>query len=451
MSSPESLNEMQSAARAEAIPLPRRGPVSVPQPVRNAARMIALACCCGLLSGIAAMCLALTLRWIQHVAYGYSLSAVIGPESFVQGVSDAAPLRRFFVLCVCGLVAGVGWCGLARYGRRLVSVRAATDQNSMPVAETVLHAVLQVVTVALGSPLGREVAPRELGALLAQRFAAGFDLDPDQYRLLLSCGAGAGLAAVYNVPVAATVFIMEVMMRQARWAFLWPAAAATFTAAVVASFGLGDEFQYTLPAYPLTWTLIGMGMLMGPVFGTLGFTFRRVMAKASFDAATDFSGVIRSLGAFAFIGMLAMKVPEVLGNGKGPAELAFNEHIAPMAVLSLLTIKLTAIALSLRVGAKGGLLTPGLSIGALLGLLLGSWLSAWFPGVEGGALALIGAAAFLSSSMTMPLTAVCLVMEFTDAPLSLVLPIALAAAGSELARRWFDRLANPTQTVTVAS
>src|SRR5690606_4455495 len=144
------------------------------------------------------------------------------------------PLRRFMILCVCGLVAGFGWYVLGRYGRRLVSVRAATDQSPMPIVETVLHALLQIVTVALGSPLGREVAPREIGALMAQRIAAGHDLSAHQYKLLLSCGAGAGLAAVYDVPVAATVFIMEVMMREIRISSLWTAAVATLTAAMVA-------------------------------------------------------------------------------------------------------------------------------------------------------------------------------------------------------------------------
>lgn len=451
MSSPDIANEIEPAVFGETMPLTGRGLDRLRQAVRNTVRMTVFAFCCGVLSGIGGMCLALALHWIQHLAYGYSLNAIIGSESFLQGVSDAAPLRRFVVLCTCGLVAGFGWCGLARYGRRLVSIRAATDQTLMPVSETIVNALLQVFTVALGSPLGREVAPREIGALLAQRFVAGYGLNTCQYRLFLSCGAGAGLAAVYDVPIAATVFIVEVMMRETRLTALWPAAVASFTAALVARSGLGNEFQYTVPAYSLTWTLIFLSLAIGPAFGCLGFVFRRVMARVAVNAAPNLVGVLCSLGAFAIIGVLSMKVPEVLGNGKGPVALAFNEHIAPLAALGLIAIKLAAIALALRVGAKGGLLTPGLSIGALLGLLLGAVLASWLPGVEPGSLALVGAASFLSSSMTMPFTAIFLIMEFTNAPPPFVFAITTAVTGSELARRWLDRLANPAQTVTVAS
>ncbi|MDS7593915.1 chloride channel protein [Agrobacterium tumefaciens] len=409
--------------------------------------MTVLAVCCGLLSGIGGLCLVLTLHWVQHVAYGYSLDEIIGPESFFQGVSDATPWRRFFVLCACGLVAGIGWGGLARYGRHRLSARSATDQVQMPVAETVLHALLQVITVALGSPLGREVAPREMGALLAQRLLSSVKLSPEHYRLLLSCGAGAGLAAVYEVPVAGTVFIMEVMLGQARIAFLWAAAVSCLTSAFVARSGLGYELQYTMPAYSLTFALVVLSTVMGPVFGTLGFMFRRQMSKATVNASPDLLGIIRAVGAFAVIGLFAMKVPAVLGNGKGPAELAFTNDIAPAALIVLLFMKLTAIRISLHVGAKGGLLTPGLSVGALLGLLFGSFIAPWVPGIEPGAVAIIGATAFVSSSMRMPLTALCLVMEFTNLPFPLVLPLAIATAGSEITRRGLDRVANQRDVV----
>ncbi|MCH5770583.1 chloride channel protein, partial [Salmonella enterica] len=73
----------------------------------------------------------------------------------------------------------------------------------------------------LGSPLGREVAPREVGALAAGGVSAWLRLPPDQRRLIVACGAGAGLAAVYNVPLGAALFVLEVLLGT----FAWPAAA----------------------------------------------------------------------------------------------------------------------------------------------------------------------------------------------------------------------------------
>src|SRR5277367_5518937 len=153
----------------------------------------------GLTSGLGGMLLGLLLHFVQHVAYGYSLHSIISHESFLEGVTASSPLRRFLVLCICGAIAGVGWWALYRFGSPLVSVgKALEGRNSrMPFFTTIGHDLLQIVTVGLGSPLGREVAPRELGALLAGRLSDLTGLPPEFRRVMIACGAGAGLAAVY--------------------------------------------------------------------------------------------------------------------------------------------------------------------------------------------------------------------------------------------------------------
>jgi H+/Cl- antiporter ClcA len=93
-------------------------------------------------------------------------------------------------------------------------------------------------------------------------------------------------------------------------------------------------------------------------------------------------------------------------------------------------LKLLSTTASLRVGAEGGLLTPGLTIGALLGLVFGRVWSVWWPGASSGGFALVGAAAFLAVSMQMPLTAVVLVFEFTRADHDFLVPVLLAVAGA---------------------
>ncbi|RAB79394.1 chloride channel protein, partial [Burkholderia multivorans] len=136
-------------------------------------------------------------------AYGYGAAHLVGTESFLTGVTDADPLRRVAAMIVCGIVAGGGWWALYRYGQPLVGIRRAVQAADprMPLVSTTMHALLQIVTVALGSPLGREVAPREIGALIAGRLAHRAGLTRDDCRLMVACGAGAGLAAVYNVPL----------------------------------------------------------------------------------------------------------------------------------------------------------------------------------------------------------------------------------------------------------
>lgn len=137
------------------------------------------------------------LHFVQHLAYGYSLGEVISSESFLQGVNAAAPMRRVFVLTLCGMLAGAGWWALYRYSRPLISIKKAvqTPDQAMPLPETALHALLQIITVALGSPLGREVAPREIGSALASWLSHRADLTAEESRILIACGAGAGLTA----------------------------------------------------------------------------------------------------------------------------------------------------------------------------------------------------------------------------------------------------------------
>src|SRR5262249_50468401 len=162
------------------------------------------------------MLLGLLLHFVQHLAYGYSLDAVVSNESFLQGVTAAPPFRRVAALTLCGAVAGIGWWAVYRFGKPLVSIKAAVGKGvprpRMPALATTAHVLLQIVTVALGSPLGREVAPREMAALLATWLGSRAGLAAEEKRMLIACGAGAGLAAVYNVPLGGAVFILEVLL-----------------------------------------------------------------------------------------------------------------------------------------------------------------------------------------------------------------------------------------------
>ncbi|AVE03519.1 chloride channel protein [Pseudomonas palleroniana] len=396
----------------------------------------------GIGAGLGGMCLALLLHGIQHLAYGYSLDSLVSHQSFLWGVTAATPERRLYVLMVCGLVAGLGWWTLYRYGRPLVSVKQAVSASLpiMPAKTTLAHAILQIITVALGSPLGREVAPREVGALAATWLSQRARLTPEMHRLLVACGAGAGLAAVYNVPLGGAVFVLEVLVG----AFSWPAAlmalATSAIGAAVAWLGLGAEAQYVVPRFVLSPALIAWAVVCGPVFGVAAYGFTRLTGAARAHAARGWRLPVLALLNFSLIGGLAMLLPQILGNGKGPAQLGFDNELGIGLAAVLLVAKVLVTAASLRAGAEGGLLTPGLANGALLAIILGGAWSLVLPGVPLGAFAIIGAAAFLAASMSMPLTAIVLVAEFTRIEHDFLVPIILAVIGSvcvsKLCQRW---------------
>jgi H+/Cl- antiporter ClcA len=141
------------------------------------------------------------------------------------------------------------------------------------------------------------------------------------------------------------------------------------------------------------------------------------------------------LVTFAAIGVAAMWYPELLGNGRGPTQLALDSSIPASLAVVLLVLKLAATTGALRAGAEGGLLTPGLATGALMATLLGAFWNWLGAGVPPGSFALIGATAFLASSMAMPITAIALALEFTHVDHDFLIPILCAVAGSAAVRR----------------
>jgi H+/Cl- antiporter ClcA len=300
----------------------------------------------------------------------------------------------------------------------------------MPVVATIVNALLQIITVALGSPLGREVAPRELGAAFACWISGKTGLNTEQSRIMVACGAGAGLAAVYNVPLGGAVFILETLLFTVRWPALIPALCTCSLATFVSWIGLGNGPQYQLPHLDLNFSLVLWSILVGPLFGLAGRAFRQITSSARKEAPTNGQVLFFCILNFVFIGSLAVYFPALLGNGKGPIQLGFGDSLAFDLALRLLFLRVLIVWTSLRVGAKGGLLTPSLANGVLMAIILGSIWSHFWPGTETAAFAVIGAAAFLASSQKMPLTAIVLTAEFTNIDFNFLVPLLFAVTGS---------------------
>ncbi len=386
----------------------------------------------GLGAGLGGMSLLMILHFTQHIAYGYSLGTVISKESFLQGVSHSAPMRRVAILTVCGLVAGGGWWALYRFGRPLVSVKRTTELDGprMPGAATIIHALLQAITVGLGSPLGREVAPREIGAAFSGWLCTRARLSPEDSRTVIACGAGAGLAAVYNVPLGGALFTLEVLLGTFRLAAVVPALATSVIASVVASIGLGDEWAYAIPHFTISTSLVTWSIVVGPLLGFAAYGYSHLATAAHRRSPRDWRLLVWCPPTFFAIGLLAVPFPQLLGNGKGPTLLGFDSELSVGLAATILILKVLVTAIGLRAGAEGGVLTPSLTIGAMLGSVAGAlWSFAW-PGGPLGAFAIVGGGAFLAASLKMPVTAIVLTIEFTRLDLDFLIPILFAVAGA---------------------
>jgi H+/Cl- antiporter ClcA len=273
----------------------------------------------------------------------------------------------------------------------------------LPTLTTVAHDLLQIVTVGLGSSLGRETAPREIGALFASFFCRRARVTAEESRIMIACGAGAGLAAVYNVPLSGAIFALEVLLGSFRLSAVIPAVATSAIAAYGAWIGLGDETPYVLPHLSVNGSLITWSIVMGPLFGLAASWFAQTAQRARGRAPRDWRLAVWCAVVFPAIGLIAIFFPQILGNGKGLALLGFDGSLTIGLAVMLLLLKVFATISCLLAGAVGGLMTPSVSIGALLATLTGLvWNCVW-PGSPSGAFAVVGGTAFLASSMRIPL------------------------------------------------
>lgn len=401
---------------------------------RSSPLSFAIACLLtGIAAGVGGLILSSLLHIVQHVAYGYSTGHILGHVSFLEGASHAPWWRRLLALCVCALVAGLGWWYLWQRMRPLVGINQAVREGAppMPTVSTLWHVLLQIITVGLGSPLGREVAPRELGALGAGHIARWLRLSREDIALLIACGTGAGLAAVYNVPLAGALFSLEVLLGRFRWRMVIPALTTSALAAWIAALGLGNAPQYHLHMNTETAPqLMVWAVAVGPLLGLGAYAFSRVTEQARVSAPRDHRLLLYCLINFPLIGLMGIAAPSILGNGKPIVQSCIDGTFTLPMLLMVLTFKLVAVWGSLKSGAHGGLLTPGLAIGAIMGTLAGMVWNSMLPSMPMEAFVLVAAPAFLAASMRMPMTALALGLELTRVDHSWLSPMVLATAGA---------------------
>ncbi|MFF0219089.1 chloride channel protein [Streptomyces vinaceus] len=389
-------------------------------------RFGAAAVAVGVAAGVGGALLALLLRTVQHAAFGYSQG------SFLSAVEAVPPSRRLLVTTAAGVVAGVGWWLLHRYGRPRVGVARALrmQRPRMPPLTTAVHAVLQIVTIGMGSPLGREGAPRQVAALFAVGITRATGLSARRCRLLVACGAGAGLAAVYDVPLGGAVFTLEVLLGTWALGSVVPALLTAGVATLVARVVVPDTPVYQLPHLALGGSFLIWAVLAGPVVGLLAYVFARLAEAAGERAPRGNLLLVTAPAAFLCVGLLAMPFPELLGNGKGPAEVAFLAQPALGLAAVLLVLRMGIVPLCRWAGAHGGLLTPSFANGALLGIVTGRLWELLWPGTAPGAYAVVAAGAFLAAAQRMPVTGTVLAVEFTDSPPEVILPLVLTVVGA---------------------
>ena len=391
----------------------------------------------GVIAGLVGLVCKHILHWIQALSWDMHAGTLL------EAASAASPTRRILVLTLGGLIGALSWFTLFRRNRAITSVTAAVDGTPMPPLRATWHALTQVLIVGLGASVGREVAPREMAAAFSAVAADRLGLTPEDRRIIVACGAGAGLAAVYSIPLSGAIYTLEILLVSLSARAVAPALITSGIAVLISTGFTRPAFFYTVPTLTPSLSLTVFGALMGPVLGAAGWIFKEAVARTGAIRPRDWRILITLPIAFVIVGLVSTRIPSVLGNGQASAQTQFDATWAAGAGLAfaflVLLAKTATTFLTIGTGGWGGVLTPAVALGAGLGAVVGlPWAAAW-PGSEVAAFAFIGAAAFLGTSMKAPFTGLILVIEFTGQGATILVPAVLAVGGATAAATWLSR------------
>ncbi|MHB8456893.1 MAG: chloride channel protein, partial [Acidimicrobiales bacterium] len=340
---------------------------------------------------------------------------------------------------IAGAVAGPAWYLLRRWtkGRSEVDDSVWRSDGHLSVPRSLGTSVISEFAIGMGASIGREAAPKLLGGVSGSVLSGWFRLTTPQRRLLVACGAGAGLGAVYNVPLGGALFAAEILVGTITLPVVLPALVCSCVATAVSWVYLPDTATYLdIPAYHLSATLLVWTLPAGLVVGVLASAFVRLIGWISHHSARGPSVVGAPLAAFGILGVIGFAYPELFGNGKDMAQRVFAGQGSLLLLLALFLLKPIVTCLCLGSGASGGLFTPAMSTGAVLGGFLGIIWTVLWPGEPVGAFAIIGAAAMIGASMQAPLAGLVLVLELTHSGFGLIVPmIAATAIATAVSRR----------------
>lgn len=390
----------------------------------------------GVVTGLFGAGLMALLQFVEKLAFSYH------GGSYQAAVASTSDLHRLISLVLAGVIGAVGWFLIRRYLKNETSEiddALWNGDGELGARRSLATSVVSEVVIGMGASVGREAAPKLMGGASASVLSHWLHLSSAQKRLLVACGGGAGLAAVYNVPLGGAIFTAEVMLGSFALPTVLTALACTLTATMTAWLFLSSSATYVDVAnYHFSGSIMVWSLLAGGVIGFLAVAYIRLLGWVSARRSQGVAILWQMPLAFAVVGLVGFKYPQLFGNGKDMAHDAFVGVGGLGLLFALFALKPLVTTLTLGSGAAGGVFTPFLATGAALGGFLGvAWNHVW-PGSPVGAFALIGAAAMIGAAMQAPLAGLVLVIELTHTGFNLMIPMMTATAIATLIVRQVD-------------
>ena len=390
-------------------------------PAREERLFLLLSIFIGIISGLLVVSFRMAIEWLQVLLLGSSPHRgqprlLIAPAAVGLVIAVAT---RFVFPQVRG--SGVNQTKAALY-----------IHNGYISFKTVIGKfLLSALAIGGGHSLGPEDPSLQIGAGVASLISRRVGMSREKLRIFAPIGAAAGLAAAFNAPISAILFVIEEVIGQWSAAVLGSIVLSAVSSVVVARWFWGAQPMFRIPAVTLrdprelfAYAVLGLvggvaALLFAKALGNLRPRLRRQPAWQQMLHPALAGLLVGGIGYFGF--------PQVMGAGYGAIDQAMHAQFAWKVLLALAVLKIIATTLSFSSGTPGGMFAPTLFIGAMLGAAVGTFEKMFFPHLTGsiGSYALVGMGVLFAAFLRAPLTSVFMVLEVSG-NYSIILPVILA-------------------------
>jgi CIC family chloride channel protein len=298
------------------------------------------------------------------------------------------------------------------------------------------------MSIGTGASIGREGPIVQIDATLASKLGQLFRVRRERLSILVGCGVAAGLAAAYNVPIAASFFVMEIIIGNFAIDIFAPLVISSVLSTLVYRKMFGNDPVYGTPHFTLfsEWELL-IYVLLGILAGIAAVIFRKVMSVSEhrFNKIPGPFFLKSALGGL-LIGVIGLMWPHVWGNGFDAVNLILKNELPYQLLFVLFLMKIIATAISVGSGASGGVFTPAQFVGAALGGFLGFAANQLFPQQVAlpSAYALVGMGCLIAGTTYAPIMGILMIFEMT-LDYEIILPLMLSCIISSSVARYFYR------------
>lgn len=379
---------------------------------------------CGALCSIAYR---VATSFVHKILTGSSTPGLV--ESFTE-----LPLwGRLVIPAIGGLIAGAAIQLGARFHGQVTTSdymeAVVLGDGKISSRQSLVKSLSALFTNASGGSIGREGPLVQLAAMLASLAGRLQHWTTPRLRLLVACGAAAGIASAYNAPISGSVFVAEIVLGSMAMEIFGPLVFASVIATLTVRGFLGPGPLYAIPLFRLNraWE-IGPYLLLGLVSGLFAPWFIRLLRTSEKWAEQIPAPVyVKMCVGGLIVGALAMFYPQVCGNGYSVVNEILSGHLLWQTLALILIFKVLATAATFGSGAVGGVFTPTLFVGASLGFLFGTVTQhvTGSTSLNPSAFAIVGMGAFLAAATHAPIMAIIMIFELT-LDHQIILPLMLA-------------------------